>query len=547
MKNNFWGDYIRLLKHYKCLGFLIISSAIEIVRGAIMTQGVAWGVNWITMGCVEKNEAILIRGLLVFTCSIIYSVIVVHLNSIAIQHKIVELKSNLRKDIVETVLYGEFDVVRQYDKNDIWYRYNNNINDIASLFESIQSFVGSFGKVIGGYIAGFMFSWHLTLILILFGFLKVIIDKYIVSSMSDVYKKRNDDSEKLFSSLALFMKNIYTFRMTADKKRILEEYESDLENVRVVSQKAEIIKINMDSIGSCIEMVVVLSVLGIGAILSVNNIITIGAFTAFISLYDFFVNPYKFISNFVNKKKTHEIGCINVIEILNVPLKHSAEKNEMSIPMTKYFLVLENVDFAYEKGKKVISDLSYTFESGKVTYITGASGVGKSTLVKLIDGILNIQNGQIYVRNFGQKKKEHIVPGMVTYISQTPFLFYGTIAENIALEEKRDIDYSKLRNALKDAGIEEFVYDLPGQEEYIIEDNGKGFSGGEKCRIALARIFYKPTPIILLDEIYASIDNTLIPSISCAINKLCKLNCCILFITHREEWVDHDSNRLMLK
>ena len=147
MKNNFWGDYIRLLKHYKCLGFLIISSANEIVRGAIMTQGVAWGVNWITMGCVEKNEAILIRGLLVFTCSIIYSVIVVHLNSIAIQHKIVELKSNLRKDIVETVLYGEFDVVRQYDKNDIWYRYNNNINDIASLFESIQSFVGSFGKV----------------------------------------------------------------------------------------------------------------------------------------------------------------------------------------------------------------------------------------------------------------------------------------------------------------------------------------------------------------------------------------------------------------
>ena len=78
-------------------------------------------------------------------------------------------------------------------------------------------------------------------------------------------------------------------------------------------------------------------------------------------------------------------------------MKHSAEKNEMSIPMTKYFLVLENVDFAYEKGKKVISDLSYTFESGKVTYITGASGVGKSTLVKLIDGILNIQNGQIYV------------------------------------------------------------------------------------------------------------------------------------------------------
>ena len=88
---------------------------------------------------------------------------------------------------------------------------------------------------------------------------------------------------------------------------------------------------------------------------------------------------------------------------------------------------------------------------------------------------------------------------------------------------------------------------LPGESRYIIQDNSKNLSGGEKSRIALARAFYKPTPVILLDEVYAFLDNAAIPEIERALQELCNLNCCILFVTHRREWTPKDARTLRLQ
>lgn len=132
-------------------------------------------------------------------------------------------------------------------------------------------------------------------------------------------------------------------------------------------------------------------------------------------------------------------------------------------------------------------------------------------------------------------------------MSQTPFLFPGSIAENIALCEELDIDFDKIEYALEKTCCRCFVKKLPGESRYIIQDNSKNLSGGQKSRIALARAFYKPTPVILLDEVYASLDNAAIPEIERALQELCNLNCCILFVTHRREWIPKDARTLRLQ
>lgn len=94
-----------------------------------------------------------------------------------------------------------------------------------------------------------------------------------------------------------------------------------------------------------------------------------------------------------------------------------------------------------------------------------------------------------------------------------------------------------------------YIFDMfRNKEQAVLEAHVKkkyfdklSTAGGEKGRIALARAFYKPTPIILLDEVYASLDNAAILEIEQAIQELCKLNCCILFVTHRLEWIPKDS------
>ena len=213
-------------------------------------------------------------------------------------------------------------------------------------------------------------------------------------------------------------------------------------------------------------------------------------------------------------------------------------------------LKIENLHVSIGE-KEILKGIDLVVNTGETHAIMGPNGNGKSTLLSTIMGHprYTVTQGSIYIddknvleMSVDERSKAGLFLGM-QYPQEIPGVKTSDfLRAAVNAHQEKPVSLFKFIRMLE-KNIDELHMDENLAHRYLNE----GFSGGEKCRIALARIFYKPTPIILLDEIYASIDNTLIPSISCAINKLCKLNCCILFITHREEWVDHDSNRLMLK
>ena len=323
--------------------------------------------------------------------------------------------------------------------------------------------------------------------------------------------------------------------------KINKSFNEELEQYENIVVSANGIQVYMDTFSNLIELAVILSVIGIGAILYVNQIILLGTYVSLISLYDFFVNPYKFVSNFIHMKKKFSVGCVKVFELLKIDENPNRNNKQLKLTDEAFCLKIKDVRFAYTEDHLVLEHLSADFLSGQVVYITGISGAGKSTLLKLIQGMLPLQDGRIYVETSTGKRFNTIDSSLVTYVSQTPFLFPGSIAENIALCEGSDIDFDKIEYALEKSCSRNFVKKLPGGSKYIIQDNSNNLSGGEKSRIALARAFYKPTPIILLDEVYASLDNATILEIEQAIQELCDLNCCILFVTHRREWIPKDS------
>lgn len=199
---------------------------------------------------------------------------------------------------------------------------------------------------------------------------------------------------------------------------------------------------------------------------------------------------------------------------------------------------MESIKFGYDKSRLILNNIQFEANSGRITYLTGKSGIGKTTLLNLINGLYKPLSGKISV--VGEHKTE-LNPSLVTCVSQSPFLFNGTISENIALTHKSEIDETRLVEAAQKAGLEEFVLMLSNQYEHVIKDGGENLSGGQKCRIALARMFYNPSPLILLDEIYASLDNITISSIEHSLKDLCSKNHCVLFISHRDEWIPKES------
>ena len=204
--------------------FLFAASFMEILRGFVMTQGVAWGVNWITTGCMDKDYDVFITGIAVFATSIVFSVVVVNVSGILVDVKMIQLESHIRSGIIRNTLSGNFKDGKAFEKDDILYRYNNNVADIKNMFLGTMNFIGGFGKILGGYIAGLMISWQLTLILVGFGFMKIFADRWIMRPVVEMAERRNAAANKIFSNILQFLEGLLFFRLTANQDKITRSW-----------------------------------------------------------------------------------------------------------------------------------------------------------------------------------------------------------------------------------------------------------------------------------------------------------------------------------
>ncbi|QHJ69337.1 thiol reductant ABC exporter subunit CydD [Planococcus halotolerans] len=169
-------------------------------------------------------------------------------------------------------------------------------------------------------------------------------------------------------------------------------------------------------------------------------------------------------------------------------------------------LSLENLHFAYNPQFE-LRDVSIDIEPYSKIAVIGKSGSGKTTLMHLIAGLLPIKEGDILIDG---KPREEIEESswfkQISYISQSPYLFAGTIKENIAIGADRETSQKEIDEAAEKAGISDLIASLPQGYETGVGEGGRGLSGGEKQRIALARAFLKKPTIILFDEPTTGLD-----------------------------------------
>jgi len=197
-----------------------------------------------------------------------------------------------------------------------------------------------------------------------------------------------------------------------------------------------------------------------------------------------------------------------------------------------YDIGFTNVDFAYEEGKQVLQNVSFTAKQGEITALVGPSGGGKSTSAKLAARFWDIQKGEI---TLGGQDISKIEPEtLLKYYSivfQDVLLFNASIKDNIRVG-KRDATNEEIIRVAKLAQCDEFISKMPQAYDTIIGENGETLSGGERQRISIARALLKDAPIVLLDEATASLDVENETRIQAGISELVK-NKTVLIIAHR--------------
>jgi ATP-binding cassette subfamily B protein len=204
------------------------------------------------------------------------------------------------------------------------------------------------------------------------------------------------------------------------------------------------------------------------------------------------------------------------------------------------------VTFSYEPGRPVIHDLTFTVEPGEMIGLVGHSGAGKSTLINLICRFYDVDEGAIRIdghdlRDVGLAS----LRSQIGVVLQEPFLFTGTVAENIAYG-KPDAGLDEIIAAAKAANSHEFIMDLPHAYDTILGERGARLSGGEKQRLSIARAILRDPRILILDEATASMDTETEARIQQALERLVQGRTSFA-IAHRLSTLKHADRLLVVE
>lgn len=269
---------------------------------------------------------------------------------------------------------------------------------------------------------------------------------------------------------------------------------------------------------------------------AVTQRLTIGAASMYISSVDSFNSSFQGMLNQVSTlyEQTRYLSYISDIE--SIPVR----KQDEGIPLIEKIqsIRFENVSFHYPNSQNIVLDnFSYTFETGKTYALVGMNGSGKTTLIKLLMRLYTPTGGHIYVNDIDiadisfsslQQQISAVFQDFIRY----PF----TVAENIAIHDADHIDDpNKVKMAAIHAEAASFIDTLPQGYQTTLEkewNEGTELSGGQWQKIAIARCFYKPSSVLILDEPFSAIDSfseeSIIKSLaSDTVNKMC------IFVTHR--------------
>lgn len=213
--------------------------------------------------------------------------------------------------------------------------------------------------------------------------------------------------------------------------------------------------------------------------------------------------------------------------------------------LNNFDIEFKNVEFGYGENK-VINDISFIAKQGEVTALVGPSGCGKTTVLRLMSRLYDYDSGKILIDGNDIKGVEtESLFENISIVFQEVTLFNTSILENIRFGNKDATD-EQVKEAARLANCEEFIEKLPEKYDTLIGENGSKLSGGERQRISIARAFLKNAPIVLLDEISASLDVENEMKIQESLNKLIK-NKTVLVISHRMKSIENANKIIVME
>ncbi len=444
-----------------------------------------------------------------------------------------KLEISFKQDILENILKRNYEKITKFHTGDLMTRIVSDVDIIIdTLVSLIPNILSMITKLVCAVILLFQISKQFVGILLLGGIVLFVVINLFKPYLKNIHKKVQEAS----SNVRLFFKevfeNILVIKIFQAENPILDKSQ-ELQNKKYdLQMKQRTLSIASNTgLNSIFQVVYIYALIWSSYNLLMKNI-TVGGLTSIVQLVTQIQAPIISLSRSV-QNVFHMIGSAERIIELEKIEKDIIETNIDSKKLYDNLdsIIIKNVNFTYQ-NKQIFKQLNLTIKKGENIVIYGESGIGKSTLLKLILGIIQKDSGEIYFRlKAGNTQPINVdTRNMFSYVPQGKLILSGTIRENITFVNP-NISDADLEKALEVSCCKSFIDQLEKGLDTKIGERGSGLSEGQLQRISIARAIASNAPILILDEITSSLDTKTEEDVINNIKNLQNITCII--VTHR--------------
>jgi len=421
-----------------------------------------------------------------------------------------KLNITLKKKLFGTLLKKDWLSVSAYHSGELLNRLTSDISIVSSAVVGIiPSLISYATRIVASFAALFMLDFTFALICITVGPVILIFARIYSKKMKGLHKDYQQSDGITRSFMQETLQNLLVIKSFGNEDSIVE-------NSTALQNKNYKISLKRNNIGIVANLCFYIAItvgyyfaLAWGAYKISVGIMSFGTLTAILQLVGQVQMPFKDLSGILPQYYGMVASAERIIELENLP--DEAELNDEILNTKETYekldeIVMKNVSFSYNK-EKVLDDISFTMKKGEFVAVSGISGTGKSTFLKLILGMITPTCGSSYLLLRGGEKIEldKHTRGMFAYVPQGNMILSGTIRENILFAKKDILDDEIIKSA-KVSMIWDYIETLPQGLDTMLGEKGLGLSEGQIQRIAIARAVLHNSPILLLDEATSALD-----------------------------------------
>ncbi|WP_019153334.1 ABC transporter ATP-binding protein [Robertmurraya massiliosenegalensis] len=400
--------------------------------------------------------------------------------------------------------------LRFFDKKsqgELMSRVTNDIDQLNNaLSQSVIQIMSAILTVAGVLIAMLSLNWLMAIITLCVIPVMIFSTKRIIKYSSRNFIKRQRDLGELNGIIEESITGLEVIQLFGKEEKVYSKFSTVNEQLRLSSTKADIVSGFLGPVNNFINNLGLVFIIASGALLTLNDLASVGIIAAFVTYSRQFFRPINQMSSLLNTFQAAIAGAERAFEILDEVPEVREQEKAIPVKTFKGDVQFSHVSFGYVKEKIILKEISLHAKAGQTIAIVGPTGSGKTTMINLLARFYDVDAGSVMID--GRNIKEYRLKDLrrnIGLVLQDTFLFSGTIMENIRYGNLKATDEEVIR-AAKTASAHRFIKHLPKKYETLLSSGGNNLSQGQKQLIAIARAILADSSILILDEATSSID-----------------------------------------